>query len=298
MPPICVRAHVGQIRGHPPRQVERAAQDLGPSRVQTFGHHFGFEGKPLQPRSPAARGRASTRCATFTSPQVLRSSYASIPRPSPSSTTSRRSSNLNRCTPREHPHDLVTVHAAPPPGRGVRQPASARPVASVARGRPLVPSFVVAGHSRHQLLIVGVRNVGEERCGAGSTQRRGHLAVMSDHDVAVLAHNEREPLRTCHPTSIGHVQVHVRHRRHCDAADAGRRTRRSDGANMAPPDRREWTCCCVAQAAVARRRVPNSTRAPRPLRPAASAIIVPEEAPVCGSSPPSVPWPPSPPSLS
>lgn len=215
MPPICVRAHVGQIRGHPPRQVERAAQDLGPSRVQTFGHRFGFEGKPLQPRSPAARGRASTRCATFTSPQVLRSSYASIPRPPPSSTTSRRSSNLNRCTPREHPHDLVTVHAAPPRGRGVRQPASARPVASVARGRPLVPSFVVAGHSRHQLLIVGVRDVGEERCGAGSTQRRGHLAVMSDHDVAVLAHNEREALRTCHPTSIGHVQVDVRHRRHC-----------------------------------------------------------------------------------
>ena len=71
--------HVGQIRGHPPRQVERAAQDLGPSRVQTFGHHFGFEGKPLQPRSPAARGRASTRCATFTSPRVLRSSYGIEP---------------------------------------------------------------------------------------------------------------------------------------------------------------------------------------------------------------------------
>ena len=70
------------------------------------------------------------------------------------------------------------------------------------RCHPLVASLVVASHSRHQLLIVTDDDVSDEPCCAGSTQRRGYLAVVSNHDVAVLADREREALRRSHIASM------------------------------------------------------------------------------------------------
>lgn len=65
--------------------------------------------------------------------------------------------------------------------------------------RRYVP-LVVASHSLHQLLIVTDDDVSDET--AARVAQRRYLAVVSNHDVAVLADREREALRRSHIASM------------------------------------------------------------------------------------------------
>jgi hypothetical protein len=66
----------------------------------------------------------------------------------------------------------------------------------------LVASFVVAGESGHQFLLVRVDDVLEELIGATATQSRSHTTVMGDHHVTVLAPRPVEALGLPHVHSM------------------------------------------------------------------------------------------------
>ena len=80
--------------------------------------------------------------------------------------------------------------------------STAVPIARVPLRVALVASFVVAGESGHQFLLVLVDDVLDELIGATATQSRGHATVMGDHHVTVLAPRPVEALGFPHVDSL------------------------------------------------------------------------------------------------